>query len=156
MPIIVNGTTINDYFPGVNVNGTAMQEVYINGTKVWARYPYPVGTTIFTYSWGPGSNINNFKTSTYPTYPLAFASEPFYTQGGGSPDSTLRFTLFSGFIVSFYSQAEYGTQTMNTGTTGGTYNIFVGNTVSGLSGTNITLPGSGNGSSSFTVKYIGN
>jgi len=33
MPIIVNGTTINDYSPGVNVNGTAMQEVYINGTK---------------------------------------------------------------------------------------------------------------------------
>jgi hypothetical protein len=156
MPIIVNGTTINDYSPGVNVNGTAMQEVYINGTKVWARYPYPVGTTIFTYSWGPGNNIDGFRTSTYPTYPLAFASAPFYTQGGGSPDSTLRFTLSSGFIVSFYSQAEYGTQTMNTGTTGGTYNIFVGNTVSGLSGTNITLPGSGNGSSSFTVKYIGN
>jgi len=45
---------------------------------------------------------------------------------------------------------------MNTGTTGGTYNIFVGFTVSGLNGTNITVPGAGNGSSSFTVKYIGN
>jgi len=155
MPIIVNGTTtITNYFPGVNVNGTAMQEVYINNTKVWSRYPYPVGTTIFTYT--VSGNINNFITSIYPTYPLAFASAPFYTQGGGSPDSRIQFTLFSGFIVSSYTQSEYGTQTMNTGTTGGTYSIFLGSTVTGLSGTNITLPGSGNGSSSFTVKYIGN
>jgi hypothetical protein len=156
MSIIVDGTTINNYYPGVNVNGTAMTEVYVDGTKVWSRYPYPVGTTIFTYSWSAGSNINNFITSTYATYPLAFASTPYYTQGSGSPDSTIRFVLFSGFIVSFYHQDEHGNQTMNTGTTGGTYNLYVGRTVTGLSGTNITLPGSGNNGSYFTVKYIGN
>ena len=148
MPIIVNGTTISDYQAGVNVNGTAMTEVYINGTKVWTRYPYPVGTTIFTYSWSAGGNINDFLTSIYTTYPLAFASTPYYTAGGGSPDSVLQFTLADGFQVSSYTQAQKGTQAPY-GSIGGTFGIWVGRTVTGLSD-------SGNGGSSFTVKYVGN
>lgn len=148
MPIIVDGTTIADYSAGVNVNGTAMTEVYINGTKVWTRYPYPIGTTIYTYSWSNGSNINNFITSIYASYPLAFASAPYYIQGSGNPDSRIQFTLAAGFQVSSYTQAQFGT-TAPYGSIGGTFVVFVGNTVSGLNG-------SGNGGSSFTVKYVGN
>jgi len=155
--IIVNGgTPIQNYYPGVTVNGTAVQQVVVNGTTIWTRYPYPVGTTVFTYGWSNGSNINNFISSFYAMYPLAFASAPFYTQGSGNPDSRIQFTLFSGFIVSSYTQSQNGTQNMSGGTTGGTYTIYVGSTVSGLSGTNITIPGSGNGGSSFVVTYQGN
>lgn len=159
--IVVNGsTTINDYYPGVNFNGTNIEEVYFNGSKIWTRYPYPVGTTIFTYSWGAGGNIDNFRTTYYSNYPLVFASQPYYTQGSGSPDSQLRFELFSGFQVSYYHQDEYGDDTdgAGAGNTGGLYSIWVGNTVSGLSGITYPLskPGSGNGGSYFTVKYVGN
>lgn len=159
--IVINGTTtINDYYPGVNVNGTNITEVYFNGTKIWTRYPYPVGTEIFTYSWGAGGNIDNFRTTFYSTYPLVFASQPYYTQGGGGPDSNLRFTVNSGFQVSYYHQDEYGDDTDGSGpgNTGGTYNLFVGNTVSGASDLTygFSKPGAGNGGSYIKVKYVGN
>lgn len=117
--------------------------------------PYSIGSTVFTFAWANGSNINTFITSTYATYPKAFASAPFYTQGSGAPDSVISFTLASGYIVSQYVQAQYGTQNMGTLTSGGTYSMYVGVTVSGLSGTNITLPGSGNGGSNMTISYKG-
>jgi hypothetical protein len=160
MPIIVNGTTINDYSPGVTVDGVAMEAVNINGVRVWTRYPYPIGTTVFTYSWGAGANINNFITSIYATYPLAFASAPFYTKGGGAPDSDLRFTLASGFQVSSSSNSERGTDSdgAGPGNTGGEWQLGAYRTFTGIIG--ITYPLSpttfGNGSTSFTVKYIGN
>jgi hypothetical protein len=160
MPIIVNGTTINDYSAGVNVNGTAMQEVNVNGTRVWTRYPYPVGTTIFTYAWNAGSNINNFITSIYATYPLAFAGAPFYTKGGGAPDSDLRFTLASGFQVSSASNSERGTDPdgAGAGNFGGVWQLGAYQTFTGIIGITFPLSPStfGNGSTSFTVKYIGN
>lgn len=149
MPIIVNGTTIADYSAGVNVNGTAMTEVYINGTKVWTRHPYPIGTNVFTYSWSPNGNISNFITSIYATYPLAFASAPYFTQGSGVADSVINFTLAAGFQVSSYTQAQYGTQAPY-GAVGANFNyLWMGRTVTGLQQ-------SGNGGSSFTVQYVGN
>jgi hypothetical protein len=160
MPIIVNGTTINDYSAGVNVNGTAMQEVNINGTRVWTRYPYPIGTTIFTYSWNAGNNINNFITSIYATYPLAFAGAPFYTKGSGAPDSDLRFTLASGFQVSSATNSQGGTDPdgAGAGNFGGLWQLGAYLTFTGIIGITFPLSPStfGNGSTSFTVKYIGN
>jgi hypothetical protein len=160
MPIIVNGTTINDYSPGVSVNGTAMQEVNINGTRVWTRYPYPIGTTIFTYSWNAGDNINNFITSIYTTYPLAFAGAPFYTKGSGAPDSDMRFTLASGFQVSSATNSQGGTDPdgAGAGNFGGLWQLGAYRTFTGIIGITFPLSPStfGNGSTSFTVKYIGN
>ena len=160
MPIIVNGTTINDYSPGVNVNGTAMQEVNVNGTRVWTRYPYPIGTNIFSYGWGPGANINNFITSIYATYPLAFAGVPFYVSGGGNPDSLMQFTLASGFQVSYATNAERGTDPNGAGpgNYGGVWQIGVYRTFTGILGLTFPLSPStfGNGGTSFTVTYIGN
>lgn len=157
MTIIVNGgSPVVDYYPGVKFNGADMQQVILNGTTVWNRYPYPPGTDVFTYTWGAGSNIAGFISAYYAAYPKAFASAPYFSQGGGSPDSRIQFTLFSGFLVSSYHQDQYGTQSIPSGTTGGSYTLYVGNTVTGLSGTNLTLPGAGNGNSNLTVRYVGN
>ena len=40
----------------VKFNGTDMDNVYLNGAKLWTRHPYAPGTTIFTYSWNNGGN----------------------------------------------------------------------------------------------------
>ena len=123
------------------------------------RHPYPIGTTIFTYSWNSGNNINNFITVTYATYPLAFASAPFYTKGGGNPDSDLRFTLAPGFQVSSSSNSERGTDSdgAGPGNTGGIWQLGAYLTFTGIVGITYPLSPStfGNGSTSFTVKYVG-
>ena len=143
------------------LNGVAMDNVYLDGVKIWTRHPYAIGTEIFTYSWGAGGNINNFISTYHATYPLAFASTPSYSQGSGSPDSTLGFTLADGFYVSYYNQDEYGTDSDGVGAsnTGGTYNIWQGNTVTGLArtggGGSLSITSSGNNGSSFKVTYSG-
>jgi hypothetical protein len=162
--ITVNGTAIDEVDDEVYFNGTAIatyKGVYLNGTRVWTKHPYTPNSVLFTYSWNNGSNINNFITDSayYAGYTDAFASAPSYTQGSGSPDSRLQFVLADGFRVSYYNQAEYGTDSdgAGAGNTGGTYRIYVGNTVSGLSGVTYSLskPGSGNGGSSFKILYEG-
>jgi hypothetical protein len=155
MALYFNDTEVVEYQDSVFINGTEVENVYFNDTKVWTRHPYAIDTDVFTYSWSNGSNIDDFRTTYYNSYPLAFAGQPYYTQGSGTPDSRLEFTLADGFIVYSYTQAQLGTYTDTSGVTGGTYRVWVGNTVSGLEG----FPGasgSGNGGSSFTVRYIGN
>ena len=123
------------------------------------RHPYPIGTTIFTYSWNAGSNINNFITTYYATYPLAFESAPYYTKGSGAPDSDLRFILASGFQVSYATNNEFGTDSdgAGPGNTGGMWTLGAYRTFTGITGQTYPLSPStfGNGSTSFTVKYIG-
>lgn len=142
----------------VNDNGTVREitEGFINdnGTirHIWSKAPYAVGTNIFTYSWANGDDISNFS-SNFSTYPLAFTSAPAFIQGSGTPDSRIQFTLASGFTISNYTQAEHGSGN-DLSRTGQTYVIFVGNTVSGLSGVP-GIAGSGNGGSSFQVRYVG-
>ena len=145
----------------VKLNGTNMDNVYLNGSKIWTRHPYALGTEIFTYAWSAGGNIDNLRTTYYSNYPLAFASQPSYSSGSGSPDSTLVITLADGFYVSYYNQAEHGTDSDGVGAsnTGGTYNVWQGNTVTGLArasgGGSLSVAGSGNNGSSFIVKYSG-
>lgn len=152
--IVLNGTTVTDYNPGLVVNGVAIQEVYFNGTKYWTRYPYPPGTDVFTYSWYPGGNIDDFRTSYYSSYPLVFAAQPYYTQGGGSPDSVLQFTINSGFTVVNYHNDQRGDYANPWGGASGSGSIGMYRTFTSFSG-----PGfgqSGNGSSYFTIRYVGN
>ena len=143
-------------------NGVAMDNVYLDGTKIWTRHPYAIGTEIFNVSFGAGGNCDSFISSTYSTYPLAFASQPFYNSGSsGSLDKTCRFTLNDGFYVSYYNQDELGTDSDGAGAsnTGGTYQIYIGGTVSGLShvsgGGGLSVAGSGNNGHSFKVTYSG-
>lgn len=160
--ITFNGTAIDEVDDDVYFNGTALatyKGVYFNGTRVWTKHPYTPNSVIFTYSWSAGGNISGFRTTTYNAYTDVFASQPTFTQGTGSPDSRLQFTLNSGYRVSYYNQSEYGTDSdgAGAGNTGGLYTIYVGNTVSGLTGNTYSLskPGSGNGGSSFKILYEG-
>jgi len=147
----------------VKFNGTDMDNVYLNGTKLWTRHPYELGTNIFTYSIGAGGNTDNFIGSAgYGTYPLAFASQPVYIEGsGGALDKRVQFTLAAGFYVSYYQQDEAGTDSDGVGAsnTAGNYVIYVGGTVSGLSrtsgGGSFSIGGSGNDGHSFVVTYSG-
>jgi len=163
-------------------NGTVrdIKEGYINddGTirHVWSKHPYPPGTVIFTYRWddwysqespvsghtmqasGSAFTIANFVNS-YPTlYPLVFDGTPYFTGGSGGSNSTIRFKLNPGFTVSYYKQSALGTDSDGDGTnTGGSYNLWRGNTVSGLSSIDygLSISGSGNNWSEFKVSYIG-
>ena len=155
MSIIIDGTTIADYSAGVNVDGTAMTEVYIDGTKVWTRHPYPVGTDVFSFSWTQNGYIGTLL-SYYNTYPLVFASTPYYSYGGGYADSLLNFTLSSGFIMSYLYNAQQGGYTYSPPytVTGGAHYASVGRTVSGVSSPQRTFQG--NGGSGFTITYVGN
>ena len=145
----------------VKLNGTNMDNVYLNGSKIWTRHPYALGTEIFTYAWSAGGNIDNLRTTYYSNYPLAFASQPSYSSGSGSPDSTLVITLADGFYVSYYNQAEHGTDSDGVGAsnTGGTYNVWVGQSVSGLARSSgsgsLSVGSSGNCGSTFKVTYSG-
>ena len=135
----------------VKLNGTDMDNVYLDGVKIWTKHPYAIDTDIFTYSWNNGGNNCGIPSDTYP---LAFAS----IGSCGSPDHTLTFTLNDGFYVSSYSNDEHGTDSDGVGAsnTGGTFYVWVGNTVSGMyGGAGFSIASSGNGGSSFTVTYSG-
>ena len=152
--IYFNGSELTGVHAG-NFNGVAMDNAYLNGVKLWTRHPYALDTLIFTYSWGANGNIDDLRTTYYSNYPLAFDSQPSYSSGSGGADSTLVIDLAAGFYVSYYSQAEYGTDSDGTGAsnTGGSHNIWVGNTVTGASG--FSIPSSGNGGSTIKVTYSG-
>ena len=146
----------------VKLNGTDMDNVYLNGTKLWTKHPYAIGTDIFTYSVGAGGNTDSFINTIHANNPLAFASTPVYIEGnGGAQDKRIRFILADGFYVSRYVQAELGTDSDGVGAsnTGGNYIIYVGGSVSGLSresgGGSLSIGGSGNNGTTFDVTYSG-
>jgi hypothetical protein len=153
--IVFNGsTTITDYNAGVTVNGTAIQEVWFNGTKYWTRYPYPIGTDVFSFSFNPSGTLFDLNAY-YAAYPLVFSSAPYISAGNGSgyPDSTMYVPINPGFQVVNVSNGQLGY--VGTGTTAGasfslgmyrTFTCFLGNVASFC----------GNGGTSFTVRYVGN
>ena len=154
--IYFNGSALTGQHD-VKLNGTDMDNVYLNGTKIWTRHPYAIGTEIFTYSVNAGGNTDSFISSIHATYPLAFASTPVYIEGsGGALDKRISFVLADGFYVSYYSQDGLGTDSDGTGAsnTGGTHVLYVGGTVSGLTGS-FSISSSGNGGTTFKVTYSG-
>ena len=62
--IYFNGSALTGQHD-VKLNGTDMDNVYLNGTKIWTRHPYAIGTEIFTYSIGAGGNSDNLRTTFY-------------------------------------------------------------------------------------------
>lgn len=157
--IYLNGSELTGQHD-VKFNGTDMDNVYLNGTKLWTKHPHALGTTIFTYAWSAGGNIDSLRTSVYSSYSAAFASQPTYSSGSGGADSYLTMTLNSGYYVSQYQQDELGTDSdgVGAGSAGGAYTIYVGGSVSGMSTSisgGFSLGLSGNGNSSFVVKYGG-
>jgi len=63
----------------VNLNGVAMDNVYLNGVKLWTKHPYAIDTDIFTFTWGANGTVGGLRGTYYSTYPLAFASQPSYS-----------------------------------------------------------------------------
>jgi hypothetical protein len=159
--IYFNGSALTGQHD-VKLNGTDMDNVYLNGTKIWTRHPYAIGTEIFNVSFSAGGNCDSFINSTYDSYPLAFTARPSYTTGSsGSLDKVCTFILAAGFYVSYYNQNEHGTDSDGVGAanTGGNYSVYIGGTVSGLSrvsgGGSLSIAGSGNNGHSFKVTYSG-
>ena len=157
--IYLNGSKLTGQH-AVKLNGTDMSNVYLNGTKLWTKHPHALGTTIFTYAWSAGGNIDSLRTSVYSSNSAAFASQPSYSSGSGSADSYLTMTLNAGYYVSQYHQQQLGTDSdgVGAGSAGGAYTIYVGGSVSGMSTSisgGFSLGLSGNGNSSFVVKYGG-
>ena len=143
-------------------NGVAMDNVYLDGTKV-DKVVFPVTAKVSPIvSFSAGGNCDSFINSTYDSYPLAFTARPSYTTGSsGSLDKVCTFILAAGFYVSYYNQNEHGTDSDGVGAanTGGNYSVYIGGTVSGLSrvsgGGSLSIAGSGNNGHSFKVTYSG-
>ena len=82
------------------------------------------------------------------------------SSGSGGADSYLVMTLNDGYYVSQYVQEQLGTDSdgVGSGSAGGAYTIYIGATVSGMETSvsgGFSLGLSGNGDSSFVVKYGG-
>jgi len=145
MAIYFNGSEVTGT---VYMNGTEMDSVIANGTTVWENCPCTEGATLIDYSWSPGNNISNF-ISTYGSLGI-YDTTPYFSQGSGSPDSRITFSLLPGYQVTYYNQSEHGTCSgTSCASCGGTHVIYVGHTVTGLQGA--SLGASGNGGSRFKV-----
>ena len=147
----------------VKFNGADMDNVYFNGSKIWTKHPHALGTTIFTYSWEANGNIDSLRSSVYGStaaITAAFNGQPSYTSGSGASESYLVMTLNNGYYVSQYVQEQLGTDSdgVGPGSAGGAYTIYIGASVSGMETSvsgGFSLGLSGNGDSSFVVKYGG-
>lgn len=181
--VTFNGTSIDEVDDEINFNGTTLalyKGIYLNNTRVWTKHPYEPGTVIFTYKWddwysqsnpdtghtmqAAGSPSGSYYTvanlvNSYPSlYPNVFQTNPYFTQNSGGSNTKIRFRLADGFTVSFYRQAQLGADNDGDGNnTGGLYEFWRGNTVSGLSSLTygFSKGGSGNNWSVFSVKYLG-
>lgn len=155
MPIVINGTPISDYYPGVTVNGTAVTAVYFNDVLRWQRYPYPPGTDVVTVTFCPGGTLFDVFSAIVPYLPSPLAGTPYISSGNGSgyPDSIMYFPISPGYQVVNVSNGERGF--FATGTNAGssfslgmyrTFTCFLGDVTSFC----------GNGCTSFTIRYVGN
>ena len=145
----------------INYTGTysGTTSSYANGNSFYIGLP--TGIDLFTYHWEQVAD--NFTTNSAGPhdfialanyYTQAFATLPYYTQGGSGStgDTQITFKLATGYTVSYYQQDQHGTGN-DLARTGQTYTIWRGITVSGLSGVP-GISGSGNGGSSFRIRRI--
>jgi hypothetical protein len=154
MTIVFNGTTITDYNPGVTFNGTAIEEVYFNGTKYWTRYPYPPGTNVFTFGYCNGHTL--FEINSYVSaYPLVFAGAPYIYSGNpsGYPDSQMYVPINPGFQVVDVYNNERGYFPVGT-TAGASFTLGMYNTFTCFGGNVVSF--CGDDCSQFTIRYVGN
>lgn len=141
----------------VKFNGTDMDNVYLNGTKLWTRHPYAPGTHLITYSWSYNANLVSGLSGYWGTYgTVMFKQQPYTVSGSGGSDHRVQINLQPGFYFSYYSQDEAGTDSDGQGTTTGSGQstiLYSGNSVSGASG--FSVGSSGNGGSTIKIGYSG-
>jgi len=142
----------------VKLNNTNMDNVYLNGTKIWTRHPYAPGTNpLITFSWSYNSNFSTMITTHWNTYGTTmFKQQPYGVGGSPGSDYRVQINLQPGFYFSYYSQDEYGTDSDGQGTTTGSGQstvLYSGNSVSGATG--FSISSSGNGGSTIKIGYSG-
>ena len=142
----------------VKLNNTNMDNVYLNGTKIWTRHPYPPGTNpLITFSWSYNSTYSTMITTHWNTYgTVMFKQQPYTHSGSPGSDYRIYINLQPGFYFSYYSQDELGTDSDGQGTTTGSGQstvLYSGNSVSGATG--FSISSSGNGGSTIKIGYSG-
>lgn len=106
--IYFNGTSINNY-ESIYFNGTKIDTVYLNGTKVYGW----TGSweTLTSGSLAPDSCNLASAVSNFNSYPAAFSSA-YYSQGSGCTNSTWRYSLNPEYRMvtsdgTFYGSGHY-------------------------------------------------
>ena len=139
------------------LNGVAMDNVYLDGVKIWTRHPYAPGTHLITFSWSYNSTFSTMITTHWNTYgTVMFKQQPYTHSGSPGSDYRIYINLQPGFYFSYYSQDEHGTDSDGQGTTTGSGQstvLYSGNSVSGATG--FSISSSGNGGSTIKIGYSG-
>ena len=139
-------------------NGVAMDNVYLDGVKIWTRHPYAPGTNpLLTFSWGVNSNFSGMISTHWGTYgTVMFKQQPYGISGSPGSDYRIQINLQPGFYFSYYSQDEHGTDSDGQGTSTGSGQstvLYSGGSVSGATG--FSVSSSGNNGSSIKIGYSG-
>ena len=155
--IYFNGSELTGQH-NVKLNGTDMDNVYLNGVKIWIKHPYAPGTNpLITFSWGYNSNFSTIITTHWNTYGTTmFKQQPYGVSGSPGSDYRIQINLQPGFYFSYYNQSELGTDSDGQGTTTGSGQstiLYSGNSVSGATG--FSISSSGNGGSTIKIGYSG-
>ena len=141
----------------VKFNGTDMDNVYLNGSKIWTRHPYAPGTHLITYNIGTDDSFSGIITTHWNTYgTVMFKQQPYGISGSPSNDYRVQVNLQSGFYFSYYNQQELGTDSDGQGTSTGSGQstiLYAGHTVTGATG--FSISSSGNGESTIKIGYSG-
>jgi len=141
----------------VKFNGTDMDNVYFNGTKIWTRHPYAPGTHLITYAWGTDVDLVAGLSGYWGTYGIVmFKQQPYTVSGSAGSDHRVIINLQPGFNFSYYNQSQGGTDSDGQGTvtgSGQSSTLYSGHTVSGATG--FSIGSSGNGGSTIKIGYSG-
>jgi hypothetical protein len=147
----------------VNFNGTAMDNVYLNSSKIWTRHPYAPGTHLITQATSMNDTFSSWITTHWGTYgTVMFKQQPYGISGSPGSDYRITINLQPGFYFSYFSRADC-TDSDGQGTSTGSgqsTTLYSGNTVSGATGFTCAEGGgasssSGNGTSTIKVGYSG-
>ena len=141
----------------VKLNGTDMDNVYLNGVKLWTKHPYTPGTHLITYDFGTEEAFHGIVTTHWGTYgTVMFKQQPYGISGSPGNDYRVVVNLQPGFNFSSYTQDQYGTDSDGQGTvtgSGQSTTLYSGDSVSGATG--FSVASSGNGGSQIQIGYSG-
>ena len=92
----------------VKFNGTDMDNVYLNGSKLWTRHPYAPGTHLITYAWGFNVDLVAGLSGYWGTYGIVmFKEQPATVSGSAGSDHRVAINLQPGFNFSYYNRCGF-------------------------------------------------
>ena len=142
----------------VKFNGSDVDNVYFNGSKIWTQHPYTPGTHLITYAWGTDVDLVAGLSGYWGTYGIVmFKEQPATVSGSAGSAHRVAINLQPGFNFSYYQQSEGPcTDSDGQGTvtgSGQSSTLYSGHTVSGATG--FSCGSSGNGGSTIKIGYSG-